>query len=53
MKYFIKMTIVLPGFGGVFWLELIGGMQLGVHRVLPRMALVSLDFFGCITETNK
>lgn len=38
--YVIKLSI-MAGFGGVFWLELTGGMQLGVHRVLPRMALVS------------
>lgn len=28
------------GFGGLYWLELIGGMLLAVHRVLQRMVLV-------------
>lgn len=28
------------GFGGAFWLELIGGMLWAVHRVLLRMVLV-------------
>lgn len=31
---------VIAGFGGAFWLELIGGMLLAVHRVLLRTTLV-------------
>lgn len=31
---------LLEDFGGVFWLELIGGMQWDVHKVLQRMVLV-------------
>lgn len=34
------MHFVCTGSGGVFWSELIGGMQLAVHRVLQRMELV-------------
>lgn len=39
---FLKFCSMLLGFGGVLWLELIGGMLLAVHRVLLRMALVRM-----------
>lgn len=40
-------------FGGVFWLELIGGMLLAVHRALQRMALVRwLIFFFEVVKLN-
>ena len=40
----IVMLILFVGtdFGGAFWLELIGGMLLAVHRVQQRMALVRI-----------
>lgn len=36
----ISCCFVGADFGGVLWLELIGGMPLVVHKVLLRMALV-------------
>ncbi|KAL5994515.1 hypothetical protein ACLOJK_024568 [Asimina triloba] len=41
-----RMSNAFTGFGGVFWLGLIGGMLLAVHRVLRRMEL-SLDRIKC------
>lgn len=50
MVFFLLMysTVTLnffhlrAGSGGVFWLELIGGTLLAVHKVLLRMALVNM-----------
>jgi hypothetical protein len=41
------------GFGGAFWLVLIGGMLLGVHRVLLRMASVRIIRFSSITVAYR
>lgn len=48
------LYFVRAGFGGAFWLELIGGMLLAVHKVLLRMALVRLiRYFGVILTGKK
>ena len=48
------LCFVRAGFGGAFWLELIGGMLLAVHRVLLRMALVRIiRFSGIVVVYEK
>jgi hypothetical protein len=48
------LSFARAGFGGAFWLELIGGMLLAVHRVLLRMALVrTIRFSGIIVVYEK
>jgi hypothetical protein len=48
------LSFARAGFGGAFWLELIGGMLLAVYRALLRMALVRIiRFSGIIVVYEK
>ena len=38
----LLISASITGFGGAYWLELIGGMLWAAHRVLLRMVLVRM-----------